>query len=151
MEGDPFNVTFLDQQVNALYEEDRQIGRLMSAFVGLAIIIACLGLFGLAAFAAEQRQKEIGIRKVFGASVSSIAVHFGKEFIILVLLAFVVAAPISYFVLNRWLDSFVYRIEIGPGVLILAALGALLVAMLTVSYQAIRAAVSNPIESLKYE
>src|SRR5690606_34376067 len=118
---------------------------------GLAVLIACLGLFGLAAFSAEQRTKEIGIRKVLGASAGSIVVLLSKDFAKLVAVAFVVAAPVAYLLMHRWLDDFAYRTRLGPGVFLLAGALAVAIALLTVSYQSVRAARSDPARSLRYE
>ncbi|MGH7453712.1 MAG: ABC transporter permease, partial [bacterium] len=117
----------------------------------LAILIACLGLLGLAAFAAEQRTKEIGVRKVLGASVSQIVLLLSRDFAKLVGLAFVVAAPVAYFAMNRWLQNFAYRAEISLGTFLWAGLTVSGLACLTVSWQAIKAALANPIEALRYE
>ena len=117
----------------------------------LAILIACLGLFGLAAFTTVQRTKEIGLRKVFGASIPSIILLLYQDFLKPVSLAFLIAAPVAYIVLGQWLQEFVYRIDIGPGVILLAGSLIVFTALLTVSYQAIRAALTNPVESLRYE
>ena len=117
----------------------------------LAIFISCLGLFGLAAFSAEKRTKEIGVRKVLGASVINIIVMLSKEFTRLVAVAFIVAVPLSYFLMDRWLQDFAYRINIGWEIFAIAGVLALLIALLTVSYQAIRAALANPVDALKYE
>ena len=115
-------------------------------------MIACLGLFGLAAFTAEQRTKEIGIRKVFGASVAGIVLLLSKDFFRLIFLAFMVAAPIAYVAMNRWLlETFAYRIEISWQIFLIAGLTALLIALVTVSFQAVKAALANPVESLRYE
>ncbi|MCH8962268.1 MAG: ABC transporter permease, partial [Bacteroidetes bacterium] len=117
----------------------------------LAIVIACLGLFGLAAFSAEQRTKEIGIRKVLGASVGGIVVLLSKDFVRLVALAFVVAAPVAYLAMTRWLDDFAYRVDISWRLFLIAGSLALAIALLTVSFQAIRAALANPVEALPHE
>ena len=118
---------------------------------GLAIVIACMGLFGLAAFTAEQRTKEIGIRKVLGASVSGIVTQLSKEFLKLVVLANIVALPVAYYCMDLWLQDFSYRISIGVGTLLLSASLALIIAWATVGYQAVKAAMSNPVEALRYE
>ena len=123
----------------------------MTASAGLAIFIACLGLFAFAAFTVEQRTKEIGIRKVLGASVSSVTALLSRDFVQLVLLANLIAWPIAWFAMNRWLQNFAYRIEISWWVFLLAGGLALVIALLTVSVQAIRAALANPVESLRYE
>ena len=147
----PFTFEFLDDRIEAQYRTERRTAHLFSLFAGLAIFIACLGLFGLAAFTAEQRTKEIGIRKVLGASVASLALLLSKDFARLVLVAFALAAPLAYLAMRRWLEDFAYRVEIGPGVFLLAGGLALLVALATVSFQAVRAALADPVESLRYE
>jgi putative ABC transport system permease protein len=147
----PLEYLFLDDAFAGMYATEQRLGRLFSAFAGLAILVACLGLFGLASFTAERRTKEIGIRKILGATVTSIVALLSKDFLKLVLIAFVIAAPLSYFAMNRWLEDFAYRIEIGPGIFLLAGALALLIALTTVSYQSIKAALANPVKSLRYE
>ena len=117
----------------------------------LAIVIACLGLFGLATFSASQRVKEIGIRKVLGASVAGIVVLLSKDFLKLVLIALCIAIPIAWYAMNKWLEDFAYRIELSGGVFIIAGIIALAIALLTVSFQAIKAAIANPVKSLRTE
>ncbi|MCH8960782.1 MAG: ABC transporter permease [Bacteroidetes bacterium] len=147
----PFTYSFLDRDVDALYQADQRTGSLFGTFALLAIMIACLGLFGLAAFTAEQRTKEIGVRKVLGASVGGIVLLLSKEFTKLVALAFVVAAPLAYFATNRWLQDFAFQADFSWWIFVLAGLAALTIAWLTVSYQSIRAALTNPVEALRYE
>jgi putative ABC transport system permease protein len=149
--GQPFEYFFLDDDFDSLYKAEKKIGQLFTSFSILAILVACLGLFGLASFTAEQRTKEIGIRKVLGATVSNVIVLLTKEFSKWVLLANIIAWPVAYFAMHRWLQSFVYRINIGVWMFFLAALLALAIALVTVSYQAVRAALANPAESLRYE
>jgi len=148
---EPFTFSFLDANVDALYQADQRTGQLFGTFALLAVLIACLGLFGLAAFTAEQRTKEIGVRKVLGASVGGIVVLLSKDFVKLVGLAFVLAAPLAYLVMNWWLESFAYRADIAWWIFLTAGLTALVIAVLTVSYQAIRAAVADPVKALRYE
>ncbi|MBC8153538.1 MAG: FtsX-like permease family protein, partial [Bacteroidetes bacterium] len=126
-------------------------GQIVLYFSGIAILISCLGLFGLAAFTAEQRTKEIGVRKVLGASVSSIVALLSKDFLKLVLIAIVVASPIAWFAMNRWLQDFAYKIDIEWWVFALAGLLAVGIALLTVSFQSVKAALMNPVKSLKSE
>ena len=147
----PFDFFFLDDNFNALYRKERRTGQIFGAFAFLAVFIACLGLLGLAAFAVERRTKEIGIRKVLGASAPHLAVKLSREFVVLVLLANVIAWPVAYFAMSRWLQAFAYRISLGLGIFVLAALGAILVALLTVSTQTLRAASADPVKSLRYE
>ena len=147
----PFSYTFLDQDYAKLYNHEQQMSHVFQIFSGLAILIACLGLFGLAAFTTQQRTKEIGIRKILGASVSGIVCLLSKDFLKLVLVANLIAWPIAYYAMNQWLQSFAYRIDLGISTFILSGLIALLIALLTVSYQAIKAARANPVEALRYE
>ena len=147
----PFEYHFLDQQIDAQYGSEQRLGRLFGAFALLAVFISCLGLLGLVAFTAEQRTKEIGIRRALGASVPRIVSMLCREYLVLVALANVVAWPIAYISMRRWLEGFVYRTDIGIGLLLPAGLAALLIALLTVSVQAVRAARANPVDSLRYE
>ena len=147
----PFDYKFVDEDFGKKFSAEERIGKLASYFAVLAIFISCLGLFGMASFVAEQRTKEIGIRKVLGASVVNLWRLLSKEFMLLVLLSCVIAAPIAYYYLNNWLTNYDYRIEIRWPVFIVAACAALVITLLTVSFQAIKAAVSNPIRSLRTE
>lgn len=149
--GEPFIHSFLDEDFDRLYTAEQRIGTLTALFALLGIFIACLGLFGLAAFTAAQRTKEIGVRKVMGASVPGIVGLLSKEFLVLVLAASLIAWPAAYAGMARWLEHFAYRIEIGWSVFLLSGLLAMLIAQLTVSYQALKAAAANPVESLRYE
>jgi len=127
------------------------IGKLSGIFAGLAIFISCLGLFGLAAFVAEQRTKEIGIRKVLGATIAQVWILLSKDFILLVLISCLIASPIAYYFLQSWLLKYEYRISIGPGVFIVSALLAITITLITISFQAVKAALMNPVKSLKSE
>jgi putative ABC transport system permease protein len=147
----PWDFSFFDEEFDALYRKERRTGQIFGAFAFLAVFIACLGLLGLAAFAVERRTKEIGVRKVLGASASHLVVDLSREFVGLVLLANVIAWPVAYFAMSKWLQAFAYRIHLSLGTFLLAALGALAVAVLTVSTQTLRAASRNPVESLRYE
>jgi putative ABC transport system permease protein len=149
--GYPFRYGFLDESIAEAYESERRIGKIFQYFTGLAILIACLGLFGLASFTAEQRTKEIGIRKILGAKVSGIVLLLSKEFTKWILVANIIAWPVAYFLSKKWLQGFAYRMNLGWGVFVLSAVLALTIAVLTVSYQAIKAALANPVESLRYE
>ena len=149
--GIPFRYTFLDERFAALYRSEEQLSRVFQVFTVLALMIACLGLFALSAFSTEQRTKEIGVRKVLGATVPGIVVLLSKDFLKLVLIGFIVAAPVAYVLMERWLESFAYRVSVGPSLFIASAAVAVLIAILTVSFQSIRAALSNPVESLRYE
>ncbi len=147
----PFLYSFLDQSFDALYRAEDRFGALFGTFAVLAIFIACLGLYGLAAYSVQQRTKEIGIRKALGATAASVAGLFSKDFLTLVVIGFVVAVPVSYLAMSRWLEGFAYRIAIGPGVFLLAGGLALLVAVVTVSWQSLRAARLDPVRTLRYE
>jgi putative ABC transport system permease protein len=149
--GMPFDYFFLDDSFEEQYLNERRLGRMFGVFSFLAICIACLGLLGLAAFAAEQRTKEIGIRKVMGADVTGLVALLTGDFLKMVGIAFVIAAPAAYFAMRTWLEDFVYRIEIGPSLFLLSGGLVLIVALLTVSYQSIRAALANPVKSLRHE
>lgn len=150
--GQPFEYTFMDQRFDNLYENEARIGKVFSVFAFLAIFIACLGLYGLAAFTTEQKRKEIGIRKVLGASTFQILTLLSKEFLQLVLIAFLIGSLIGYWGMNEWLSDFAYRISINnPLAFILTGAGAFLIAWLTMSAQSFRAATSNPANSLKEE
>ena len=149
--GYPFEYRFLDEDFDDLYGVERRLGILFNYFTFLAIFIACLGLFGLTSFMAEQRTKEIGIRKVLGATVSGIVLLLSKEFTKWVLVANMIAWPVAYFVMDKWLQGFAYRTNIGVFVFFLACFLSLMMVMITVSYQAVRAAIANPIRALKYE
>jgi putative ABC transport system permease protein len=147
----PFLYSFLDDDFNKQYQSDVMFKRLFTTFSGLAIFIACLGLLGLATYTAEQRTKEIGIRKVLGADVRNIVGLLSKDFILLVIISIFIATPLSWYAMHRWLEGFAYRMEISPWVFVLAGFIALSVAVLTISYQAIKSAVMNPVKSLRSE
>ncbi|MEM1095890.1 MAG: ABC transporter permease [Bacteroidota bacterium] len=149
--GNPFIYLFADGAVSAQYAEDQQRATLFSTFTGLAVFIACVGLFGLAAFTAERRTKEIGVRKVLGASVPGLVTLMAREFVVLLAVAFAVAVPIAFVVMQRWLNSFAYRIDLGIGLFVAVAGLVLVVALLTVSYQSVKAALADPVQSLRYE
>ena len=127
------------------------IGTLAGIFAALAIFISCLGLFGLAAYVAEQRTKEIGIRKVMGASIGNVWMLLSKDFILPVVISCMIASPVALFFLKPWLDKYNYHISIGPGVFFLSGISALIITVLTVSFQAIKAAIANPVKSLRSE
>jgi putative ABC transport system permease protein len=146
-----FDYTFLDDHFAKMYQSDKQMSVVMSVLAGLAILIACLGLFGLAAFTAQRRTKEIGIRKVVGASVFQITTLLSKDFLQLVLVSFIIASPIAWAAVNKWLQDFAYRINVKAWVFISAGVAALLIALLTISFQSIKAAIANPVKSLRSE
>ena len=149
--GYPFNYRFLDEALDRLYRSEQRIGTLFKYFSGLAILISCLGLLGLASFMAERRTKEIGIRKVLGASVSNIILLLSKEFTKWVIVANIIAWPVGYFAIKKWLQSYAYATNIVLWSFILSGVLALLIALATVSYQSIKAALANPVDSLRYE
>ena len=147
----PFEYNFLDDTFRQTYRGEMVVGKLAGYFTGFALFIACLGLFGLAAYAAERRNKEIGIRKVLGATVTSIVTLLSKDFLKLILVGFIIAIPVAWYLMSQWLQNFAYSIEINWWIFALAGLLALLVAWLTISFQSIRAAVANPVDSLRNE
>lgn len=149
--GQAFTYSFLDEDFNAVYRAEQRMGTIFISFAVLAIFIACLGLFGLATYAAEQRTREIGIRKVLGASVGSIAGMLSRDFLKLVLIAALIVFPIAWWAMHQWLEDFAFRITISWWIFVFAAAVALLIALLTVSFQAIKAAVANPVKSLRTE
>jgi len=148
---DPLAYSFLDDRFNNTYKAEQKIGMILGIFAGLTIFVACLGLFGLAMFTASQRTREIGIRKVLGASVAQVTNMLSKEFSKLVLIACIIAFPLSYWVMNKWLQDFAYRTDISWWVFVIAGAVALFIAMITVSFQAIKAALENPVKSLRTE
>jgi putative ABC transport system permease protein len=147
----PFLYSFLDESFTRQYEADAHFGKIFSLFSCLAIFIACLGLFGLAAFTAEQRTKEIGIRKVLGSSVAGIVTLISKDFIRLVVIAIVIAIPVTWWAMNQWLNDFAYRVKIGPGIFLIASVIAIFIAVITISWQSLKAALANPVNSLRNE
>lgn len=147
----PFEYTFLDENIRKQYEEDKKVSRIISGFTAIAMIICCLGLFGLSTYMAERRFKEIGVRKVMGATVAQIVKMMSAEFIRLVLLAFVLSVPVAWYLISQWLDNFAYKASVGIGIFIYAGVSALGIAVLTVSYESIRAASGNPVHALRNE
>lgn len=148
---DVFNYEFLDETIANFYRDEARQNKLFKVFSFIAIFIGCLGLYGLVAFMAAQRTKEVGIRKVLGASIFHIAGLFSKEFVKLVLIAFVLAAPVAYYIISLWLEDFTYRISINVWPFVLAGIATLLIALFTMSAKAIQAALANPVFSLKSE
>ena len=146
-----FNYEFLDDHIAAWYRQEQKEYTAFKLFAGIAILIGCLGLYGLVAFAAAQRTKEVGLRKVLGASITDIVLLFSKEFVLLIGIAFVIAAPIGYYVMNNWLHSFAYQVNIGINIFVIAIVSSLIIAASTIAYQAIKAAVANPVKSLRTE
>lgn len=149
--GVPYEVHFLDETYNSLYASEQRLGTVMNLFSGIAIVLACLGLFGLSSYAAKQRVKEIGIRKVLGASLGNLAVLLSAGFVRLALVAVVIAFPLAGWAMHSWLQDFVYRIAIGPWVFVGAGVLVLAVTVATVSIQAVKTALLNPVKNLKVE
>ncbi len=147
----PFKYSFLDDNLNQFYKSEVRWSNIVGWAGGISIFLACLGLLGLASLAAVNRIKEIGIRKVLGASVTSIVTLLSKDFLKLVLLAFIIATPIAWYFMNKWLQDFAYRINISAWLFVIAGIVALGIALITVSLQAIKAALSNPVKSLRSE
>ena len=147
----PFTYTFVDDRFDRLYQSEMQLQRIFRSFASLAVFVACLGLFGLVSFTAEQRTREIGIRKILGASEAGIVGMFSKEIVLWMMIANIIAWPVTYLFMREWLEGFAYHTIIQIGTFILSGLVTLGIALLTVSYQAIRAAHKDPVETLKYE
>jgi len=146
-----YEYQFLDEKINNFYSEEGQLSQLYKIFAGIAIFISCLGLYGLVSFMTVQRTKEVGVRKVLGASIANIMYLFSKEFTILIGIAFLLAAPLAYYFMHRWLEGFAFRIHLGIGIFLLAIAGSILIAWLTVGYRAFKAAMANPVKSLRTE
>ncbi|WP_449438180.1 ABC transporter permease [Pedobacter steynii] len=147
----PVEIKFVDSLVAEKFEHEQMLSVISNLFAGLSIFVSCLGLFGLSAFSAEQRTKEIGIRKVLGASLTGIITLLSVSFVKTVIIAMVLAMPIGYLIMENWLVQFDYHVSIGPLVFILTGLSSVLIALVTVSWQAYRAAKTNPVDALKYE
>jgi len=147
----PFTFSFLDDNYQAMYVAEQKVASLSRFFAGLAIIISCLGLFGLAAFTAEKRKKEIGIRKVIGASVSNVLLLLSKDFLRLVIIAVVIAFPVAWWALNQWLNGFAYRVQLDGSLFFMAAVSIIAIVLLTISIQSIKAATANPVNALRLE
>jgi len=146
-----YQYEFLDAKIAGFYKQEDQLSQLYKIFAGIAIFISCLGLYGLISFMAVQRTKEVGIRKVLGASVGNIVYIFSKEFTLLICIAFLIAAPLSYYFMHKWLTNFIFRITIGAGVFVITILASVIIAWATVGYRAVRAALANPVKSLRSE
>ncbi|MFI5163594.1 MAG: ABC transporter permease, partial [Sphingobacteriales bacterium] len=146
-----FEYQFLDARIAQMYKQENQLAEISTWFAAVAILLSCLGLYGLASFMAIQRIKEVGIRKVLGASVSGIVYLFSKEFVALIAIGFVIATPITWYLMNKWLQDYTYRISIRWDIFALSAVIAIVIALTTVSFQLIRAALVNPVESLRSE
>jgi putative ABC transport system permease protein len=149
--GEPFNYSFLNEEFDDMYRAEQRTGKIFISFAILAIFIACLGLFGLATYAAEQRTKEIGIRKVLGASITNITTMLSKDFLKLVFIASLIAFPIAWYIMNKWLEDFAFRIDISWWIFAIATFTSLTIALITVGFQAIKAAITNPVKNLRTE
>jgi len=148
---EPFAYQFLDETIAAMYKKEQKTATLMSVATGITIFISCMGLFGLSLFAAGQRTKEIGIRKVLGASVANIATLLSRDFLLLIIFSLVVASPVAWYIMHRWLQDFAYRAPVPVWIFVLAGGAALLLGLVTVSFQAIKAAIANPVKALRAE
>jgi putative ABC transport system permease protein len=149
--GVPFDFHFMDDQLNDLYHKEETLSYLISGFSGLAILLACLGLYGLVAFTVNQRRKEVGIRKVLGASISSLLIRFSRQYIFLIGAASLIAIPVVQYILSLWLENFAYRIEISWWIYMLSMVALIVIALFTISHQALRAALVNPVNVLRDE
>ena len=147
----PFDYHFLDAEFNAMYQSEQRTGNILNVFTAVTIFISCLGLFGLAVFTTKQRFKEVSIRKVMGATVGNIVLLISSDFLKLVFIAVLIASPLAWLVMNKWLQDFVYRIGIHWWVFVLAGGISVLIAFITVSYQSVKAALLNPVKSLRSE
>jgi ABC-type antimicrobial peptide transport system permease subunit len=147
----PFSYHFADENYAAKFGQEKLVGKLAGMFAALAIFISCLGLFGLAAYMAEQRTKEIGIRKVLGASAPQVVMLIAKDFVVLVGISCIIASPVAFYFLQQWLNGYYYHIRIGPGVFVASAAIAITITIVTISFQAFKAAFMNPVKSLRTE
>ena len=146
-----YTPSFMDERINNFYKQENQLALLYKLFAAIAILISCLGLYGLISFMVVQKTKEVGIRKVLGASVANVIYLFSKEFTILIIIAFAVAAPVAYYMMSKWLDNFAFRIDIGVFVFLVAIVASIAIAWITVGYKSMKAAIANPIKSLRTE
>jgi len=147
----PFEYHFMDEDFDRLYSSEIRLGKVLNIFAAIAIALACLGLLGLSSYSAKQRIKEVGIRKVLGASVGNIAALLSVDFVKLVFVAIVISSPVAWWAMNKWLQDFAYKTNVSWWIFILSAVGAIIIAIITVSFQAIKAAVMNPVKSLRTE
>jgi len=147
----PFEYSFLDQHFEKLYQSDKQMSAVVTVMAGLAILISCMGLFGLAAITTEKKTKEIGIRKALGATETQITLLLSRNFAWLIVLSFIIVSPITYYLLSGWLENFAYRIGINPFLFLLGGGIAMAIALLTISYHTLRSARANPVQALRYE
>jgi putative ABC transport system permease protein len=146
-----FEYQFLDVKIDSFYKEENKLSQLYKIFAVIAIFLSCLGLYGLASFMAVQRIKEVGIRKALGATTGNIVYLFSKEFVLLIGIAFVISSPIAWYFMHKWLQDYVYRIDISWWIFILGGVASIIIALISVSFQAIKAAVTNPVKSLRTE
>ncbi len=146
-----YTSSYMDQNISRFYQQEEQLSLLYKIFAGIAIFISCLGLYGLVSFMSVQRTKEIGIRKVLGATVQNIIYLFSKEFTVLIIIGFLIAAPLAYYMMNSWLQNFQFHINISAAVFIMAIVASIMIAWITVGYKSIKAALRNPVDSLKTE
>lgn len=146
-----YEYKFLDKTVADFYKSEDELSTLYKIFAGIAIFISCLGLYGMVSFMAVQRTKEVGIRKTLGASVGHIVYLFSKEFTVLIVIAFAISAPLGYYFMHKWLQDYTYKITIGPGIFSLAIILSVVIAWLAVGYKAVKAALANPVKSLRSE
>jgi ABC-type antimicrobial peptide transport system permease subunit len=146
-----YQYRFLDDKIASFYKQENQLSQLYKIFAAIAIFLSCLGLYGLASFMAVQRIKEVGIRKVLGATAGNIVYLFSKEFVILISIAFLIATPVAWYFMNKWLQNYVYRVDISWWIFVIGGAASVLIALITVSFQAIKAAIANPVESLRTE
>ncbi|MEO8712212.1 MAG: FtsX-like permease family protein, partial [Parafilimonas sp.] len=142
---------FLDDKIASFYKQENQLSQLYKIFAAIAIFLSCLGLYGLASFMAVQRIKEVGIRKVLGATTANIVYLFSKEFVLLISIAFVIATPIAWYFMHQWLQDYAYRIEISWWIFLTGGVASIVIALITISFQAIKAAIANPVKSLRTE
>jgi putative ABC transport system permease protein len=149
--GLPFEYRFLDEDYQELYAAEKKVATLSKYFAGLAIIISCLGLLGLAAFTAQKRQKEIGIRKVVGATTNTIMILLSKDILKLVIISILIAFPISWWAMYKWLNGFAYRVDLSMDIFVIAAISTILITILSIAFHSLKAAITNPIKSLRAE
>jgi ABC-type antimicrobial peptide transport system permease subunit len=146
-----YEYKFLDDKVADFYKQENQLSQLYKIFAAIAIFLSCLGLYGLASFMAAQRIKEVGIRKVLGATAANIVYLFSKEFVLLIAIAFAIATPIAWYYMNKWLENYAYRISINWWLFAAGGVASIMIALVTISFQAIKAAIANPVKSLRTE
>jgi ABC-type antimicrobial peptide transport system permease subunit len=146
-----YEYRFLDEKIASFYKQENQLSQLYKIFAAIAIFLSCLGLYGLASFMAVQRIKEVGIRKVLGATSANIVYLFSKEFVILIAIAFAIAAPIAWYYMHQWLQNYAYRIDVNWLIFLAGGIAAIFIALATISFQAIKAAMANPVKSLRTE